>query len=180
MSSVKTVLILSLQSLYLLLLFLVLLCLWALFSMMLGRRYKRASLPCSWFSGESIQFFTTGDDGSYWFLQVSSNKLRKLLGIPTLLRVSFFFSHEWRFDFVKCLVCVNWYIWSYDFSCFLCWYSGLHWYIFKCWTWPHVPGISPIWSWCIIVLYIVGFDFLYWVFLCQCSGEVLVCSFPFS
>ena len=46
---------------------------------------------------------------------------------------------------------------------------------------PCIPGLNPIWPWCMIFLMCVGFGFLVfsWGFLHLCSSVLLVCNFPF-
>ena len=105
--------------------------------------------------------------------------LRYVPSIATLVRVFFFFYHEWMLDFVKCFFCIYW-----DdhmiFDFFLLMWCMMLIDLRKLYH-PCEPGMNPTWSWCIIFLVCCWIQLakICWEFFCLYSSKILAYSFLF-
>ena len=71
--------------------------------------------------------------------------------------------------------------WSYTLLLSFCYCGVSCWFICICWTIPCIPGISPIWSWCLVFLMccLILFARLLLRILHLCSSGIFACHLRF-
>ena len=86
------------------------------------------------------------------------------------------FYQAWILIFFKCFFCIKTIMWFLIFILLMWCMTLIDLLMFNH---PCELGMNPMWSWCIIIFYVVGFGWpkFYWEFLPLYSSEILAYSF---